>query len=71
MADELVATTDIDWTLVRAPRVRLAPATGRVRTGRLKLGPWSSVTNGDVAAMMLQCLLDKATIGNAPMIASK
>ncbi|MEO9222515.1 MAG: NAD(P)H-binding protein [Mycobacteriaceae bacterium] len=71
MADQLLATTDIDWTLVRAPRVRVAPATGRVRTGDLKLGPWSSVTNSDVAAMMLHCLDDPATTGTAPMIASR
>lgn len=65
-----IQATDLDWTVVRAPRITRGGPTGRARTGQLKLGPFSSVTNGDIAALVLRCLTDPATIGTAPMIAS-
>jgi uncharacterized protein YbjT (DUF2867 family) len=65
-----VRASELDWTVVRAPRVVVAGRTGRHGTGLLKLGPWSSVTNADVAEFMLGCLTDPATVGTAPMVAS-
>lgn len=65
-----VAQTDLDWTIVRAPRVVSGDPTGHMRTGRLEIGPWSTVTRGDVAEFMLTCLDDGSFIGEAPMIAS-
>jgi len=64
-----VQASDLDWTVVRAPRVVVGDRTGIYRTGRLELGPWNSVTNGDVADLMLGCLDDPATIRTAPMVA--
>ena len=65
-----VAERDLDWTIVRAPRVVAGDTTGHVRTGRLKIGPWSTVTTGDVATFMLDCLDNGRYLGEAPMIAS-
>lgn len=65
-----VVESDLDWTIVRAPRVVSGDATGHMRTGRLEIGPWSKVTRGDVAAFMLACLDDGSFVGDAPMIAS-
>jgi putative NADH-flavin reductase len=68
MAEQIQAVSDIDWTVVRAPRVVDGPPTGRERTGILRLGPWSKVTNSDVAATMLTALMDNATVHTAPMV---
>jgi len=69
MASQVQAST-LEWTVVRAPRVVVGPPTGRYRTGILRLGPWNTVTNSDVAEFMLRCLDDATTIGTAPMIAA-
>jgi putative NADH-flavin reductase len=67
----LIQASDLDWTLVRAPRVagqrRRAPA----RTGTLKLGPWSKVARANVASFMLHCLTDETSICQAPMISDR
>jgi len=64
-----VRRSDLDWTVVRAPRITRGESTGTARTGALAIGPWHSVTNADVADLVLRCLDDPATIGTAPMIA--
>jgi putative NADH-flavin reductase len=65
-----VQASDLDWTVVRVPRVTRGPSTGRVRVGALKLGPWDSVVNADVADLALRCLSDPTTFRTAPMIAN-
>jgi putative NADH-flavin reductase len=65
-----VQASDLDWTVIRAPRITRGGPTGHARTGQLRLGPFSSVTNGDIAALALRCLADTATFGTAPMIAN-
>ena len=69
MATDLRAA-DVDWTIVRAPRVVAGPV-GTYRTGRLRMGPWSTVTDHGVADFMLACLTDQAIIGRAPMIGTR
>jgi putative NADH-flavin reductase len=66
----VVLESDLDWTLVRIPRVVQGRPTHRLRTGTLKLGPWSKVTRGDVASFMLRCLADNAYVREAPMVCS-
>jgi putative NADH-flavin reductase len=65
---ELLSASDTDWTLVRAPRIKPAPATGRYRSGRLELGPWNSVSAGDVARFALECAATGSYRRQAPMI---
>jgi len=69
MASQL-ASSGLDWTLVRVPRMTDGAPTGRPRTGQLRLGPFSSVVNGDVAQVALAALSDPTTFGTAPMVAN-
>lgn len=68
MATAIQACDDLEWTVVRAPRVISGGPTGRYCTGILRLGPWNSVTNGDVAAFMLTCLVGDTFLHKAPMV---
>jgi putative NADH-flavin reductase len=71
MAAHLRAS-ELDWTLVRAPRVVSGgkrPAASR--TGSLALGPWSKVARAGVAGLMLRCLDEEDTIRQAPMICGR
>ena len=65
-----IQSSDADWTVVRAPRITRGPRTGAARVGSLRLGPFSSVSNADIADLVLRCVTDDATIGTAPMIAN-
>lgn len=71
MGEQIRAVDDLDWTLIRACRVVKGGPTDRVRTGTLRLAPWSKVTAGDVAATMLAALHDPTTVRSAPMVQTK
>jgi hypothetical protein len=62
--------SDLEWTVVRASRVVVGAPTARYRIGILKLGPWNSVTNSDVAGFMLACLTGDTFLNQAPMVAA-
>jgi putative NADH-flavin reductase len=64
----LLRASELDWTLVRAPRVVSGKHPAASRTGSLGLGPWSKVARANVAGVMLRYLDDEATIRQAPMI---
>ena len=66
----LVQASELDWTFVRSPRVVRGEPTAAPRVGTLKLGPWSKVTRGDVARLMLRCITERAYIRQAPMVSS-
>ena len=66
----LVLDSDLDWTLVRIPRVVDGTSATPPRTGALKLGPWSKVTRRDAAGFMLRCLGDNSHVRQAPMVCS-
>ena len=66
----VVLASELDWTLVRSPRVVNGRPTGSCRTGTLKLGPWNKV-KGDVASFMLRCLTDDTSVRQAPMISDR
>jgi uncharacterized protein YbjT (DUF2867 family) len=67
----LVQASDVDWTVVRAPRVARGTHPALARTGTLELGPWSKVTRANVASFMLRCLADGTHIRQAPMICDR
>jgi putative NADH-flavin reductase len=62
-AEAEVEATDLDWTIVRPPRLIAGPVTGRYRT-RIDGGlPRSfTVSRADVAAYMLSAMGDRATV---------
>lgn len=59
---------DLDWTLVRPPRVVEGEATGTVRAGPALAG--RSVTQGDLAQFMVTQLTDRAYLRQAPYVSS-
>ncbi len=65
---EVFAGSDLDWTLVRPPRVVEGPPTGRVVIGDRLAG--AQVTQGDLAAAMLQQLDDSAHLRAAPFVST-
>jgi uncharacterized protein YbjT (DUF2867 family) len=66
----LLSGSDAEWTIVRAPRIYAGPVTAAgYRTGTLRLGPWSTVSSGDVARFALACLENGLRSREAPMIA--
>lgn len=68
MAD-LLRESELDWTLIRMPRLAAGPPAGGYRVGHLPLGPWSRVTAGQVADFTLACLATGGFAREAPMIA--
>lgn len=68
LGDLLRATDDVDWTLVRIPRLVAGPPTGRAQTGRFALGPISAVRTGDVAVTLLDLAQSPAYRHDAPML---
>jgi uncharacterized protein YbjT (DUF2867 family) len=67
----LIQASDLDWTVVRAPRVTHRPRHVPARTGTLRLGPWSKVARANVASLMLECLTANAYVRQAPMISDR
>jgi putative NAD(P)-binding protein len=63
--------SDLDWTPIRMPPLRVSPRTDGYRVGQFGLGPWSHVTTGQVADFTLRCLTDSAFSHRAPMLAAR
>jgi putative NADH-flavin reductase len=64
----LLRESELEWTLVRAPRVVAASRPVATSTGRLSLGPWSKVSQASLAGFMLRCIHDETATRQAPMI---
>ena len=65
---EIFSGSDLDWTLVRPPRVVEGPPTGLVVIGDRLAS--AQVTQGDVADAMLRLLLDPASVRTAPFVST-
>jgi putative NADH-flavin reductase len=65
---ELIRATDLDWTIVRPPRLTNGPHTGTYQTGYLQMGPMASIARADVADFMLRCATSDDFIGEEPML---
>jgi hypothetical protein len=59
-----------DWTLLRMPQLTVAPPTGTLLVGRLRVSPLSRVTTGDVAILAVDCLEQRTYLRALPMVAS-
>jgi putative NADH-flavin reductase len=66
---EVLRGSELDWTLIRMPRLTAGPADDGYRVGKLALGPWSSVTTGQVAHFTMTGLTTGGFVREAPMIA--
>ena len=68
--EELVRASDLDWTIVRPPRLTNAAPTNTYRTAVNKNIPGGSViARADLAAQILRCLTDPTTIRAAVSVA--
>jgi putative NADH-flavin reductase len=68
--EELVRAADLDWTIVRPPRLTNAAPTNTYRTAVNKNIPGGSViSRADLAAHILHCLTDPTTIRAAVSVA--
>ncbi|PSP95346.1 NmrA family protein [Halobacteriales archaeon QS_4_62_28] len=64
---ERVRVTDLDWTVVRAPRLTDGEGTGEYRAGDIDLG-FESVARADVARFVLDCLEGEQYVREMPKI---
>jgi putative NADH-flavin reductase len=65
---EIIADSDLDWTIVRPPRVTERPATGRTTAGERLAG--RSITRDDLARFMVEQLTDTTYVRKAPFVSS-
>src|SRR4051794_30309831 len=61
-ADEALAASGLDWTIVRPGGLTDVPGSGRVAIAE-RLGRSGSVPRDDVALVLLECLTTPATVG--------
>jgi len=68
---ELVAHSDLDWTLVRIPNLKDGPATGDVAVGwygKTRLG--TKLSRGNLARFLIDQVTDRQFVRAAPAIAN-
>ncbi len=65
-----IRSSDLDWTIVRAPRLIDAPAMGKRTVGYVGKGPGIQVTRADYARFLLDQLTDNTWIGKAPALSN-
>ncbi len=63
-----VRASDLDWTIVRAPRLTDGPARGPLTVGNVGRGVGTSLARADLAAFMLAQLTDDTYRRQAPAI---
>ena len=65
-----LAASQLDYTLVRPPRLTEGAASGRIQHDlTLTLGPTSSISRADLAAFMLEVAVERKYVRAAPMVA--
>jgi len=68
---ELLRATDLDWMVVRAPRLTEGDHTGAHRSGYLSLGVRDSVSRADVADFMLDLATGDEAVNEMPVITAR
>ncbi len=64
----VLRASELDWTLVRAPRLTDGERTGAYETGYLKMGPTAKISRADVADFMLHLAEEDRYVREAPML---
>jgi putative NADH-flavin reductase len=63
-AEEAIAASDLDWTIIRAPRLTNDPATGHFTVGEdLPLSLSAELTRADLAEILLDSTSDQRLVG--------
>jgi putative NADH-flavin reductase len=68
---ELWAATDLDWTLVRPPRLVDAPASGQVEHAASRSPRRTSLSRADLAAFCVDLLERPDYVRQAPLVAAR
>jgi putative NADH-flavin reductase len=63
--EQVITTSDLDWTIVRLNRLTDRPAQGGIRTSRDTLEHPSPMTRADTAALLLDLIVDGTAINAA------
>jgi len=66
---EIVRASDLEWVLVRPPRLTDGARTGNLKVGYFGLGPKDAISRADLAAFKLDQLETDANLRTAPMVA--
>jgi putative NADH-flavin reductase len=68
--EALVRPSQLDWTIVRAPKLTKGPYTGSYRTGEhiVARSPIPALSRADVADFMLSQIVDTTYVGRAPRL---
>jgi putative NADH-flavin reductase len=70
-AEAVVGASDLDWTIVRPPRLTDGPGTGRYRVGiERDLARNLSLLRADLATFLLAAIADRATVRHHVFVAS-
>lgn len=69
LEQQVWAASRLDWTLVRPPRLREGPATGRVEHSASRSARATSITRADLAAFVVDCVEQGRYVGAAPLVA--
>ena len=64
---ESIRETDLEWTVVRAPRLSEGERTGTYRTGEIDLG-FDAIDRADVARFILDCIEDDRCVRELPKV---
>lgn len=67
---DVIRETDLDWTIVRPPRLNDDEPTGETRAGYLDLGFSDQITRADLASFMLDQVESDEWVGELPMVAN-
>lgn len=68
---ELWGTSDLDWTLVRPPRLVDGPASGQVEHAASRSPRRTSLSRADLAAFVVDLVERPAYVQQAPLVASR
>jgi putative NADH-flavin reductase len=68
---DLIGESDLDWTVVRPPRLNDDDPTGETRAGYLDLGFSDQCTRADLATFMLDSVESDRWVGELPMVANQ
>ena len=67
---EQVKASDLDWTIVRVPRLLDRPGTGQVRVGWAGVNTGPMISRADAATFMLDQIESRAHLRQSPMISN-
>lgn len=65
-----IRSSDLDWTLARAPRLHDKPGTGQIKVGYAGQGPGTQLARADFARFMLDQVASDTWLRKAPMLSN-